>query len=104
MSVVRPQPQGSIDLADADLKDAREIIRVFLPEGDPIQGGIFIDPPADFQPFGFGILLADLVPHAAYAYAHKFEIEDVDGLKEAILGGLQAELENPTDSPGPAVN
>ncbi|MBX7539472.1 DUF5076 domain-containing protein [Qipengyuania sphaerica] len=104
MSVVRPQPDGSIDLAEADLKDAREIMRVFLEGEQPIHGGIFIDPPSSLQPFGFGILLSDLLHHAAHAYAYKFQIEDVDRVREAIIAGLMAELENPTDTPKPASN
>jgi hypothetical protein len=92
------QPSGAIDLSTTDLKDAKEIIRAFLPGQQQIIGGIYVDPPADLQPFGFGILLADLLHHGAQAYAYKFGL-DVDQVRYAISQGLQAELSNPTDEP-----
>lgn len=92
----KSQPTGAIDLVDADLKDAVEVIRAFLPGGEQIVGGIFIDPPASLQPFGFGILLADLVHHGANAYAHKFGL-NADEVLYAISSGLAAELGSPTD-------
>ncbi|WP_262408242.1 DUF5076 domain-containing protein [Sphingopyxis sp. OPL5] len=91
------QPAGAIDLAGADLKDAIEVIRAFLPGQEQIVGGIYIDPPASLQPFGFGILLADLVHHAANAYAYKFDL-DADQVRYAISSGLHAELASPTEN------
>ena len=91
------EPQGAIDLSEADMKDAREILRVFLPGQEEIIGGIFVDPPKELEPFGFGILLADLLQHGAQAYAYKFGL-DVDQVRRAIAQGLQAELKNPTDT------
>jgi hypothetical protein len=90
------EPAGAIDLAGADLQDAVEVIRAFLPGQQPIAGGIFIDPPSNLQPFGFGILLADLLHHAANAYAYKFGL-DADEVRYAISQGLQAELSSPTE-------
>jgi len=90
------QPHGAIDLSDVDLKDATEVIRAFLPGEEEIIGGIFIDPPGTLQPFGFGILIADLVHHAANAYAHKFGL-DADQVRYTITQGLSAELAFPTD-------
>lgn len=90
------QPSGSIDLSGVDLKDAPEVIRAFLPGQEEIIGGIFIDPPTSLQPFGFGILLADLVHHGAQAYAYKFGL-DVDQVRYAISQGLRAELSFPTE-------
>ena len=95
--MTKSQPSGAIDLSEADLKDAVEVIRAFLPGEEPIIGGIYIDPPSGLQPFGFGILLADLVHHAANAYAYKFGF-DVDQVRYAISSGLQAELESPTET------
>ncbi len=89
-------PKGAIDLSEADLKDAVEVIRAFLPGEQEIVGGIFIDPPNNLQPFGFGIMLADLLHHAANAYAYKFELP-VEEVRLAISAGLQAELESPTE-------
>ena len=97
------QPQGSIDLSQADLKDATEVIRAFLPGEQPIRGGIYIDPPSGLQPFGFGILLADLLHHAANAYAYKFGF-DVDKVRDAIENGLKAELAAPTEAVKPLTN
>lgn len=97
MIAKRPtQPIGAIDLTQADLKDATEVIRAFLPGEQKILGGIFIDPPSNLQPFGFGILLADLVHHAANAYAYKFGL-DVDQVRYTISEGLHAELASPTE-------
>jgi len=103
MSVVRPQPANSTDLAEADLKDAVEVIRAFLPGKEHISGGIYIDPPNDLPPFGFGIFLADLLRHGAYAYAYKFGL-DVDEVRAAIAAGLQAELASPTETVKPVTN
>ncbi len=97
MSGKRPtEPIGAIDLSQADLKDATEVIRAFLPREQKIIGGIFIDPPSTLQPFGFGILLADLVHHAANAYAYKFGL-DADQVRYTISEGLHAELASPTE-------
>jgi len=90
------QPSGAIDLAGVDLNDAKEVIRAFLPGKEAVVGGIYIDPPATLQPFGFGIFMADLVHHAANAYAYKFGL-NVDEVRYAISSGLQAELSSPTD-------
>ena len=103
MSVVRPQPAGSIDLAEADLEDAVEIIRVFLPGERPIRGGIYINPPKSLEPFGFGMILADLLRHAALAYAYKFGL-DADHARRAISSGLKAELASPTEDVKPLTN
>jgi hypothetical protein len=91
------QPVGAIDLSGADLGDAPEVLRVFLPrEGQEPMGGIYVDPPATLQPFGFGILLADLVHHGAKAYAYKFGLDENQVLY-SITQGLSAELASPTD-------
>ncbi|WP_169800982.1 DUF5076 domain-containing protein [Novosphingobium naphthalenivorans] len=84
-------------MTEVDLKDATEVIRAFLPGKEEIVGGIYIDPPANLQPFGFGILLADLVHHAANAYAYKFGL-DAEQVRDGIAAGLQAELSSPTDT------
>ena len=93
------QPAGAIDLSDLvdELRDAKEVMRVFMPRGDagPISG-IYIDPPDNFTPFMFGILLADLVHHCAKAFADKFGMDEAEALYEVSLG-LSAELANPTD-------
>ena len=89
------QPAGSIDLSEADLKDAVEVIRAFVQQSEPIRGGIYIDPPYGMQPFGFGIFLADLLRHAAYAVSYKFGF-DAEKVREAIESGLRAELDAPT--------
>ena len=90
------QPAGAIDLSSVDLKDASEVIRAFLPGKEEIAGGIFIDPPAALEPFGFGILLADLLHHGANAYAYKFGL-NADQVRYAISQGLEAELASPTE-------
>ncbi|HEV2747383.1 MAG TPA: DUF5076 domain-containing protein [Allosphingosinicella sp.] len=93
-----PQPAGAIDLTDAaaELGDANEILRAFIPRGeDETINGIYIDPPESFTPFMFGILLADLVHHGAKAFAYKFGVDEQLALYE-ISNGLSAELADPT--------
>ncbi|HVR92191.1 MAG TPA: DUF5076 domain-containing protein [Novosphingobium sp.] len=103
MGICGGQPAGSIDLSDAELKDAVEVIRAFLPGKEPVRGGIYIDPPAELEPFGFGILLADLLRHASYAYAYKFGL-DADEMYSAIYNGFKAELTSPTEDVKPMTN
>ena len=93
----KPQPKGAIDLSGVDLGDAQEVLRAFLPKGgDEVIGGIYVDPPETLQPFGFGILLADLVHHGAKAYAYKFGLDE-DQVRYSITQGLSAELASPTE-------
>lgn len=93
----RRQPQGAIDLTPyaGQLGDAREVMRVFVAREQEITGGIYIDPPEGFTPFMMGILIADIVHHAAKAYAHAFGVDAAAALYE-ISDGLSAELRRPT--------
>ena len=85
------QPDGAIDISDtaAELGGAKEIMRVFIPQPGEAVGGIFVDPHEQFSPFMFGMLLADLVNHAARAYAHKFGLDEAKTRLE-ISQGLKA--------------
>jgi hypothetical protein len=95
----KAQPSGAIDLADqvAQLGDAREVLRVFVPRQDsPPVGGVFVAPYEGFTPLMFGILLADIVHHGAKAYAYALGHDEAVALSE-ISQGLAAELGHPTD-------
>ena len=90
------QPAGAIDLSSMTdhLGDAREILRVFIPKKECV-GGIYVNPYEGFDPFMFGMLLADLVHHGAKAYAHNHGMDEAAALYQ-ISQGLSAELANPT--------
>ena len=70
-----------------------EVMRVWA---SPLVGQQFVINPVWKDPGAFGLLLADLVNHAANAYAKRDGMDRQDAL-DRILSLFKAEMENPSD-------
>lgn len=85
-----------IDNIGFDLSGDDEYLRVF--NGD--EGGTYlIDAERIGEPFVLGMMLVDIVNHGAMAFAQAKGMEPGEAY-QAILQGLMAELQNPTDGEG----
>lgn len=89
---------GELDVGNLDaLRDANEFLRMWSRPGGEVT--CVIDPPAlGADPMLFGMALADALRHGAKAYAHAVDITE-DHAFARIRQGLDAELNNPTDTP-----
>jgi hypothetical protein len=82
-----------IDAIGFDLSDDDEFIRVF----NGAEGGTYlIDAERIGEPFVLGMILVDLVNHGSMAFAHAKGLDPAEAY-QAILQGLMAELQSPTD-------
>jgi len=73
-----------------------ELVRIWIVDGNQhvsISGNLWRDPAA------WGLMLVDLAKHIANAYAQHGE--DREAMLKRILAGVLAEIESPTDEPGP---
>ncbi len=76
-----------------DLSDDDEYLRVFNgPEG----GTYLIDAEKIGEPFVLGMILVDIMNHGAMAFAQAKGLDPSEA-HAAILQGLMAELQSPTD-------
>ena len=86
------QPPHSIHGASK----AVELVRVWIVDGNQhvsISANLWKDPAA------WGLMLVDLAKHVANAYAQHGE--DKHATLNRILAGFLAEIDSPTDEPGP---
>ena len=92
--------EGELDVGDLDgLREASEFLRMWSRPGGEVT--CVIDPPAlGADPMLFGMALADALRHGAKACAHAVNVSE-DHAFARIRQGLDAELNNPTDTPRP---
>ena len=77
-------------------KASFEVMRVWIAE----QGQhVSISSGAWEDPFAWGIVLADLARHVAFAHKLQNEGTDEEAFLARLLEGFQAEIDNPTDEP-----
>jgi len=75
---------------------ATELVRIWIVDGNQhisITGNLWKDLAA------WGLMLVDLAKHVANAYAAQGQ--DRDAALNRVLAGFRAEMEMPTDEPGP---
>ena len=77
-------------------KASFEVLRVWIAEKGQhvsIRSGAWEDP------FAWGIVLADLARHIAFAHELQNEAVDPEAFLNRLLEGFEAEINNPTDEP-----
>ncbi len=79
------------------IANSDEIVRIFMGRGGPAT--YMVDAARITEPFMLGMICADLTRHGAMAFAHAKGMDPQEAL-EAIIAGLWAELQNPTDPIG----
>lgn len=84
-----------LESAGLDLEAADEVVRVFIEDGNIL----LINAERLGEPFILGMLCVDLMKHGAFAFAQAKDMEPQEAF-EAIMAGLTAELQNPTDGEG----
>ena len=95
-----PAYRFDIDDLGLDLSRADEVVRIFMGRGEG--NTILINAPGLREPFILGMLCVDLMKHGAMAFAQAGG-GDPQQAFQAILQGLTAELQSPTDKgPGEA--
>ena len=83
----------ALDPLGFDLSNDDECIRVF----NGAEGGTYlVDAERIGEPFVLGMMLVDLINHGAMAFAHAKGTDPTEAY-QAIMQGLMAELQNPTD-------
>jgi hypothetical protein len=94
-----PAYRFDTDELGLDLSRADEVVRIFM--GREEGNTILINAQALREPFILGMLCVDLMKHGAMAFAQATG-SDPSQAFQAILQGLTAELQSPTDEPGEA--
>jgi hypothetical protein len=92
-----PAYRFDIDALGLDLSRADEVVRIFM--GREEGNTILINAAALREPFILGMLCVDLMKHGAMAFAQASGVDPQEAFK-AIMSGLTAELQSPTDDPG----
>jgi len=87
------------DLDELGIEGAKfdEAVRVLLEEGSG--NVVVIDPEILGEPFILGMLCVDIMKHGARAFARQMGMDEAEAF-QAILAGLMAELQSPTDDVG----
>ena len=89
-------PAYRFDLDDVgfDLSKDDEIVRIFM--GRDSGNTLLINAEGLGEPFALGMICVDLMKHGAMAFAQAQGTDPQEAF-QAILAGLMAELQNPTD-------
>jgi hypothetical protein len=88
--------KDALPIPAAASRDPRslEILRVWIANGEQhvaLSFGMWEEPAA------WGLLLADLARHIAEAHAQQDDQVDAEDFLEQLRGGMEAELDGPTD-------
>ena len=92
-----PAYRFEIEKLGLDLSRADEVVRIFM--GREEGNTILINAEALREPFILGMLCVDLMKHGAMAFAQARGVDPKEAF-QAILSGLTAELQRPTDNAG----